>query len=124
MSKQPESDPFVGEPTVWMVRDLIEDGPSRGTLTEDSPVRVQLQDSYITFTALTLGTKDDRGIAEPIDEDESAALETYRRCNVNHLVLYGHVDCFDDQHMYRQIDAMHDRADSIPELALKMPVAA
>lgn len=126
MSKQPESDPFVDELTVGTVQEMIELGLSSGTLMKDSPFRIHVyeDDSYIVISAVTYRTKNDRGIAEPIDGDESAALETYRRSNVNHLMLYGDAVRFDDQLMCHHIDAMHDRAESIPELALKMPSAA
>lgn len=124
MSKQPESDPFVDELTVGAVQELIENGLSSGTLTEDSPFRIHVNDSYIIYSALTFRTKDDSGIAEPINDYESAALETYARCNVNHVLLHGDAVRSNNQHMYHHIRDMKDRAVSIPGLTLEMPLAA
>lgn len=117
------TDPFDNELTVGSVQELIRSGLANGTLTEDSPFRIHV-DNYVVPSALTLRVKDDRSIAEPIDEQENAALKTYARCNVNHVLIHGDACRFDNDSMNSHLNNMRDRAAAIPTLAVKMPLAA
>lgn len=116
-------DPYGDDLTVGDIQQVIEGGLAKGTLTKDSPFRVYA-DSYVAARVLRVREKDARAVAEPIDDQEKAALEAYGRCNVNHVSLLGEERPFDSQAMDRHIDDMRERAASIPALAVKVPLAA
>ncbi len=113
----------LSQPTTSSIQQVIEGGLAKGTLTKDSPFRIYA-DSYFAARVLRVREKDARAVAEPINDQEKAALEAYGRCNVNHVSLLGEERPYDSRAMDRHIDDMRERAASIPALAVKMPLAA
>ncbi len=117
------SDPYDFDWTVGDLHRMITGGMKSGVLNSASPFRIYSGGNYVQFSVLSLTHAEKSPLAEPLDERESAALETYSRKNLNRLEIVGEPVRSDERAMNRAISSMQMRAEAIPELAMNLPLA-
>lgn len=112
MLMKDEDDPYGGyETSVGDILETLHSGISEGRLTERSPFRIYANGVYVqphTIRGVTATAVD---LADPVNAEENAALNSYRRYNVNNFEICVEAEeDFESKKMLAHIQDMRERS--------------